>query len=131
MLAAYGSANGGLTEFPVGAEPAVPEGELWLDSASHLAVRESGRMVKSPSVFVKRIEFVREYEIQGDLAVPRRIMTSVDTRLVGKAMKASWHQRAMEVVRMEYSKRPASADPQNRHTAKAAAEYGDTISFRF
>jgi hypothetical protein len=61
------------------------EGDLWLDRATHLAVRESGRMVKSPSVFVKRIDFVREYEIQGGIAVPRRIESSVETRLVGKA----------------------------------------------
>ena len=52
---------------------------------THLAVRESGRMVKSPSVFVKRIEFVREYEIQDGIAIPRRIESSVETRLIGKA----------------------------------------------
>ena len=61
------------------------DGELWLDPETHLAVRESGRMVKSPSVFVKKIEFVREYEIMGGIAVPRRIESLVDTRLVGKA----------------------------------------------
>jgi hypothetical protein len=61
-------------------------GELWLDPETHLAIRESGRMVKSPSVFVKKIEFVREYEILGGIAIPRRIETSVDTRLVGKAI---------------------------------------------
>jgi hypothetical protein len=60
-------------------------GELWLDRETHLAVRESGRMVKSPSVFVKKIEFVREYEILGGIAIPRRIESSVDTRLVGTA----------------------------------------------
>ena len=61
------------------------DGELWLDPQTHLAVRESGRMVKSPSVFVKRIEFVREYEIQDGIAIPRRIESSVETRLIGKA----------------------------------------------
>lgn len=61
------------------------DGELWLDPETHLAVREAGRMVKSPSVFVKRIDFVREYEIQGGIAIPRRIESLVETRLVGKA----------------------------------------------
>jgi hypothetical protein len=61
------------------------DGELWLDPQTHLAVREAGRLVKNPSVFVRKIEFVREYEIQNGIAVPRRIQSSVDTRLVGKA----------------------------------------------
>jgi hypothetical protein len=61
------------------------EGELWLDPETHLAVRESGRLVKNPSVFVKRVEFVREYEIKDGIAVPRSVQSSVDTRLVGKA----------------------------------------------
>ncbi len=61
------------------------DGELWLDPQTHLAVREAGRLVKNPSVFVRKIEFVREYEIQNGIAVPRRIQSSVDTRVVGKA----------------------------------------------
>src|ERR1700690_1544726 len=34
------------------------KGELWLDARSFLPVRESGRMVKSPSIFVKHMDFV-------------------------------------------------------------------------
>ena len=48
------------------------KGELWLDAETCLPVRESGRLVKSPSIFVRRIEFVREYEIREGLAVPHR-----------------------------------------------------------
>ena len=59
-------------------------GELWLDADSHLPVRESGRLVKSPSIFLRKIEFVREYRIQGGVAIPSRIRSSVETRLVGK-----------------------------------------------
>jgi hypothetical protein len=61
------------------------EGELWLDPQSHLPLRESGRLVKNPSIFVRRIEFVREYQIQDGVSILRRIQSSVDTRLVGKA----------------------------------------------
>jgi hypothetical protein len=48
-------------------------------------VRESGRLVKVPSIFLRRIEFVREYEIHEGLAYPRSVDSEVDTRLVGKA----------------------------------------------
>jgi hypothetical protein len=61
------------------------KGELWLDAETCLPVRESGRLAKNPSFFVKRIDFVREYDIQDGLAIPRQIQSTVETRLVGKA----------------------------------------------
>ena len=61
------------------------KGDLWLDAGTCLPVRESGHLVKSPSVFVRRIEFVREYDIRDGLAIPAQIASTVDTRLVGKA----------------------------------------------
>ena len=61
------------------------KGEIWIDAKTFLCVRESGRLVKPPSLFVKKIEFVKEYEIQDGIAVPRQIHSVVDTRLVGPA----------------------------------------------
>lgn len=61
------------------------KGELWLDAETCLPVRESGRWVKNPSFFVRRIDFVREYDIGNGLAIPRQIESTVETRLVGKA----------------------------------------------
>ncbi len=61
------------------------KGEVWIDAATYLRVRESGRLVKNPSIFLKRVEFVRNYEIQDGIAVPRRVESVVETRLVGKA----------------------------------------------
>jgi len=61
------------------------KGELWLDSATGMPVREAGEFVKSPSVFLKKVEFVRDYEIHDGVAFPSRIESTVDTRLVGKA----------------------------------------------
>ena len=61
------------------------KGDLWLDAETCLPVRESGRLVKLPSIFLRRIEFVREYEIREGLAIPSSIESMVDTRLVGKA----------------------------------------------
>jgi len=61
------------------------KGEIWVDSDSFLLLRESGRLVKTPSIFLKKVEFVREYQIQGGVSVPRQLHTMVDTRLVGPA----------------------------------------------
>lgn len=61
------------------------KGEIWIDAATYLPVRESGRFVKAPSLFLKRIQFVREFDIRDGVSVPRQIRSLVETRLVGPA----------------------------------------------
>lgn len=61
------------------------KGELWLDTVTGMPVRESGRLVKNPSVFLKKVEFIRDYEIQDGVAIPTHIESTIDTRLVGRA----------------------------------------------
>ncbi|HTT61691.1 MAG TPA: hypothetical protein VMG35_07615 [Bryobacteraceae bacterium] len=61
------------------------KGEIWIDATTFLCVRESGRLVKPSSIFLKKIEFVKEYEIQGGISVPREIRSVAYTRLVGPA----------------------------------------------
>jgi hypothetical protein len=62
------------------------QGQVWIDAATYLRVQESGYLVKSPSIFLKKVAFVRRYEIRDGLSVPRREESVVDTRLgVGKA----------------------------------------------
>jgi hypothetical protein len=73
------------------------KGEVWIDAATCLPVRESGRLVKTPSVFLKRIEFVREYYIRGGVAVPLQIASTVETRLVGRA-EVTVHFRNVELA---------------------------------
>lgn len=60
-------------------------GELWVDALTHLELREAGRLVKSPSMFVRKIEFVKDFRIESGVAIPARIVSSVDTALVGRA----------------------------------------------
>jgi len=61
------------------------KGELWLDRDSYLPVREQGRFVKSPSVFIKKVEFVRDYEIKDGVAYLKHMESKTDTRIVGRA----------------------------------------------
>lgn len=60
-------------------------GELWLDPATGMPVRESGRLVKAGSVFLKKVEFVNNFEIQDGVAIPKHFQSTVVTRLVGRA----------------------------------------------
>jgi hypothetical protein len=61
------------------------KGELWIDDATNLRVRETGKFVKKPSFMVKSVAFVRDYVIRDGISVPRQVHSVVDTRLVGKA----------------------------------------------
>ncbi|HUS07462.1 MAG TPA: hypothetical protein VMZ52_14235 [Bryobacteraceae bacterium] len=61
------------------------KGELWLDAATCLPLRETGRLVKNPSIFLKKIEFTRDYEVRDGIAIPKHVESRVDTRLVGSA----------------------------------------------
>jgi hypothetical protein len=61
------------------------KGELWLDSQTYMPIRETGRFVKNPSVFLKKVEFVRDYRMENGISVPKHIQSKVETRIVGPA----------------------------------------------
>ncbi len=60
-------------------------GTVWLDRETALPLKEQGRLDKLPSVWLKEITFTREYELVNGYAVPLRIQSVVNTRIVGKA----------------------------------------------
>ena len=61
------------------------KGELWLDAETGLPVREAGKLVKSPSVFLKDIQFARDYEIRHGKAYIKAMESVTQTRFWGPA----------------------------------------------
>lgn len=61
------------------------KGELWVDPSTFLPVQETGRFVKSPSMFIKKVEFTRSYEIRDGVAYLVSMKSKTDTRIVGQA----------------------------------------------
>jgi negative regulator of sigma E activity len=61
------------------------KGEIWVDQETGLPIREAGKLVKSPSVFLKDVAFVREYEIKDEHPMPLRTVSVSETRFWGKA----------------------------------------------
>ncbi len=59
------------------------KGELWLDAETYMPVREQGSFVKSPSFMLKKMQFVRDYELQNGVSVPQRTESQVETRFFG------------------------------------------------
>jgi hypothetical protein len=68
------------------------KGELWVDSATYLPLREWGQLVKSPSVFVKSIYFVRDYQLVDGRSVARRTIAHINTRVAGMAELTIWFE---------------------------------------
>ena len=65
--------------------PGLFKGEIRIDAATYLRVQETGVLVKSPSIFLKRVSFVRKYAIYNGVSVPRQVQSVVETRVAGKA----------------------------------------------
>ena len=68
------------------------KGELWIDKETGLPLRQWGELVRNPSMFLKSVYFVRDYEIYDGVSVPRRLISNVSTRLFGKAHLTIWYE---------------------------------------
>jgi hypothetical protein len=69
------------------------KGEVWLSAVSAVPVREAGEMVKSPSIFIHKVSFVRDYpQSAADVSCgqPQRTSITVQSRLVGDAEMVVW-----------------------------------------
>ncbi len=62
------------------------KGKIYVDAYSGSLRRAEGTMVKSPSFFVKKIEFVQDYIEVGAFSLPARLHSVANTRLVGRAV---------------------------------------------
>jgi hypothetical protein len=65
-------------------------GELWLDAATAAPFRVWGDFVKSPSLFVRKIRFVQDYQKSGHCFHPLRLLITLETPIVGKVEMAVW-----------------------------------------
>lgn len=59
------------------------KGDLWLDKDTCMPVRESGMFVKTPSIFLKKMQFVRTYDIQNGVSVPQRVEAKAEVHFIG------------------------------------------------
>lgn len=62
------------------------KGELWVDAATGMPLREAGSLVKSPNaLFIKKVAFVNEYKLKNGVSLPYHIEAHVETRVAGRA----------------------------------------------
>ena len=93
------------------------KGELWLDSETYMPVRETGTFVKSPSFMLKKVQFVRDYDLQNGVSVPQRTESRVETRFFGKV--------ELNINYLTFSKDTAQAGAEDADAAVADAGSAD------
>jgi hypothetical protein len=76
---------------PKTSHPGLFKGKIYLDAHTGSMVRAEGRLAKSPSLFIKRIEFVQDYKEVGAFTFPVHIHSEARTRLVGRAVVDIYH----------------------------------------
>jgi hypothetical protein len=62
------------------------KGKIYLDMLTGTLRRAEGQAVKSPSFFIKKIEFTTDYADVGSFTFPVRLHSTAKTRLVGRAV---------------------------------------------
>lgn len=62
------------------------KGRIYIDAYSGSLVRAEGRPAKSPSLFIKKVEFVQDYADIGPFTFPVHIHSEATARIVGRAI---------------------------------------------
>jgi hypothetical protein len=62
------------------------KGRIYLDVFSGSMVRAEGKLIKSPSLFVKKVSFVQDYADVGPFTFPVHIHSEAQARIVGRAI---------------------------------------------
>ena len=60
-------------------------GQIWIDSATALVRRQTGYLVRSPSIFIRKLGITRDTSIRAGLPYERKTHLEIETRLVGRA----------------------------------------------
>jgi hypothetical protein len=60
-------------------------GQLWIDAASALTVRQTGYLVRNPSIFLRRITLTRDTTLDGGVPSARTTRLQIDARFIGRA----------------------------------------------
>jgi len=66
--------------------PGLMQGCIYLDAVTGRLLRAEGTLVKSPSFFIKKIEFTTDYQEFAGASMPVHIHSTAATRLIGRAV---------------------------------------------
>lgn len=81
--------------------PGLFKGRVYLDAQTGALVRVEGNVVKSPSFFVKHIEFVQDYADIQSFTLPVHVHSEATARIVGRTI--------VDIVHRDYQPVPATS----------------------
>lgn len=68
------------------------KGKVYLDAHSGSVVRTEGSVQKSPSFFVRKLEFVQDYATVGDYTLPTHLHSTAQARIIGRTVVDVYHR---------------------------------------
>jgi hypothetical protein len=86
------------------------KGRIYVDAYTGSLVRAEGRPAKSPSLFIKKIDFVQDYADIGQFTFPVHIHSEANARIVGRAI-VDVYQRDYQPVANTVAKTVVTAQP--------------------
>src|SRR5277367_272410 len=86
------------------------KGRIYVDAYTGSMVRAEGRPVKSPSLFIKKIEFVQDYADVGPFTFPVHIHSEASARIVGRTI-VDVYQRDYQPVANTVANTSSTAQP--------------------
>ena len=86
------------------------KGRIYVDAYTGSLVRAEGRPAKSPSLFIKKINFVQDYSDIGQFTFPVHIHSEANARIVGRAI-VDVYQRDYQFVANTVAKTVVTAQP--------------------
>jgi hypothetical protein len=91
------------------------KGKIFLNVTNGHIVRAEGTLAKSPSVFIKKVEFTQDYEEVSGFTLPAHMHSIANTRLLGKAVVDISHTDYSTALVTESSQSgPIYSGPSNR-----------------
>lgn len=78
------------------------KGKIYLDAVTGELVRAQGRIVKSPSFFIKKIDFIQDYAHVNGFTLPMHLHSEAQTRVIGKAV--------IDITNRDYQTEPLPAN---------------------
>jgi hypothetical protein len=80
------------------------KGKIYLDVLSGSIVRAEGKLVKSPSLFIKKLEFVQDYADVDSFTFPVHIHSEAQVRIVGRTIVDVYHSDYQPVSNVAQAK---------------------------
>ena len=92
--------------------PGLFKGRIFIDAYSGSLVRAEGQVVKSPSFFVKKLEFAQDYTDVGNFTFPEHMHSEAKARVIGRTIVDISH-RDYQPVPMAQAAEPGHASPSS------------------